>query len=50
MKCMKTHLAGDNLLVDLNRLISKEGWIAGCHFIDEDTKGPPIHSLVVALI
>ena len=43
------YLARDNFLVDLDGLVSKERWVAGCHFIDEDSQSPPIHRLVVAL-
>ena len=43
------YLARDNFLIDLDGLVSKERWVAGCHFIDEDSQSPPIHRLVVAL-
>lgn len=43
------HLPRDNLLVDLDGLVSEEGWVAGGHLIDENPQGPPVHSLVVAL-
>ncbi len=43
------HLAGDNLLVDLDRLIGIEGRIASGHFVNEDAQSPPIHCLVVTL-
>lgn len=42
------HLPRDNLLIDLDGLVSKEGWVAGCHLVDENPQGPPVHSLVVA--
>lgn len=45
----RPHLPRNNLLVDLNGLVSKEGRVAGCHLIDENPQGPPVHSLVVAL-
>lgn len=44
-----SYLSRHNLLIDLNRLICKERRVASCHFIDEDSKGPPIHSFVIAL-
>lgn len=43
------HLPGDNLLVDLDGLVGKEGWVASGHLVDENPQGPPVHSLVVAL-
>lgn len=42
------YLSGHNLLVYLNRLVSEEWWIAGSHFINENSKRPPVDSLVVA--
>ena len=43
------YLPRHNLLINLNRLICKEWRVASCHFIDEDSKGPPVHSFVIAL-
>lgn len=43
------HLPRDNLLIDLDGLVSEEGWVAGGHLVDENPQGPPVHSLVVAL-
>lgn len=45
----RPHLPRDNLLIDLDGLVSKKGWVAGCHLVDENPQGPPVHSLVVAL-
>lgn len=45
----RPHLPRNNLLIDLNRLVSKEGWVASSHLVDENPQGPPVHSLVVAL-
>lgn len=45
----RPHLPRNNLLVDLNGLVSEEGWVASSHLVDENPKGPPVHSLVVAL-
>ena len=45
----KTYFSRHNLLVDLNWLISEEGRISSCHFINEDSQRPPVHCLVVAL-
>ena len=47
--CISAYLARHNLFVDLDRLISKKGRITSSHFIDENSKGPPVHSFVVAL-
>lgn len=43
------YLPRHNLLIDLNGLIGKERGVSSCHFIDEDSKGPPVHSFVIAL-
>ena len=43
------YLARHNLFVDLDRLISEKGRVTSSHFIDKDSKCPPIHSFVVAL-
>ncbi len=43
------YLSRDNLLVDLDGLVSKEWWITSGHFIDKHSQSPPIHCLVVAL-
>lgn len=43
------HLAGHNLFVDLDRLISKKRRVTCSHFIDKNSKCPPVHSFVVAL-
>lgn len=43
------YLPRHDLLIDLNWLICKEWRVASCHFIDEDTEGPPVHSFVIAL-
>lgn len=44
-----TYLSRDNLFVNLYGLISKERWVTCSHFIDENTKGPPINSFVITL-
>lgn len=43
------HLPRDDFLVDLDRLVSEEGWVTSSHLVDEDSESPPVHSLVVAL-
>lgn len=43
------YLSGDDLLVDLNRLISKEWRVPRSHFIDQHSQRPPIDGLVVSL-
>lgn len=43
------YLARHNLFVDLDRLIGKKWRVTGSHFIDKDSKRPPVHSFVVAL-
>lgn len=43
------YLARYNLLIDLDGLICKERRVASCHFIDEDSQCPPVHSFVIAL-
>ena len=48
--CSKsTYSAGDDLLVDLNGLVSKERRVASSHLVHENSQGPPVHSLVVSL-
>jgi hypothetical protein len=44
-----TYFSRNNLLIDLDRLICKERRVAGRHLINQDPKGPPVYSLVVAL-
>lgn len=44
-----SYLSRHNLLIDLNRLICKEWRVASCHFVDENTEGPPVHGFVIAL-
>lgn len=44
-----TYTSGDDLLVDLDGLVSEERWIAGGHLVHENSQGPPVHCLVVAL-
>lgn len=43
------HLSRHYLLIDLNGLVGKKWRISSCHFIYQDTKGPPVNSLVVTL-
>ena len=43
------YLSRHNFLIDLDWLISKEWWVTSSHFIDENSQGPPINSLVVPL-
>lgn len=45
----RPHLPRNNLLVDLNGLVSEEWWVASSHLVDENPQGPPVHSFVVAL-
>lgn len=45
----RPHLPRDNLLIDLDGLVSEEGRVASSHLVDENSQGPPVHSLVVAL-
>ena len=41
--------AGDNFLVDLDRLVGKERRVAGCHLIHQHPESPPVHCFVVTL-
>jgi hypothetical protein len=43
------YLARDDLLVDLDGLVGKEGRVASCHLVHEDAQCPPVNRLVVAL-
>ena len=43
------YLSTQDLLVNPERIIIKEGGIAGQHLVYEDAQGPPVHRLVVAL-
>ena len=42
-------LASEDLLVDAEGVVVKEGRVAGKHLVDQDAKRPPVHCLVVAL-
>lgn len=44
-----SHLARHNLFIDLDGLISKKRRVTSSHFIDKNSKCPPVHSFVVAL-
>lgn len=44
-----SHLARHNLFIDLDGLISKKRRVTSSHFIDKNSKRPPVHSFVVAL-
>ena len=44
-----TNLSRDDLLVDLDGLVGEERRIASGHFINENTKCPPVHRFIVAL-
>ena len=44
-----TNLSRDDLLVDLDGLVSEERRIASSHFINENTKCPPVHCFIVTL-
>ena len=44
-----THPARDDLLVNLNGLVSEEGRVAGRHLVHQDPEGPPVDSFVVTL-
>ena len=43
------YLAAQDLLVNPEWIVVKEGRIAGQHLVYEDAQGPPVHRLVVAL-
>ena len=45
----KLEFSRHDLLVDLDGLVSEERWIAGGHLVHENSQGPPVHRLVVAL-
>ena len=42
-------LSTQDLLVDPERIVVKEGRIAGQHLVYEDAQSPPVHRLVVTL-
>ena len=42
-------LASEDLLVDAERVVVEEGRVAGQHFVDQDTKRPPVNRVSVAL-
>lgn len=42
------YLPRHNFFIDLNRLVREERWITGRHFINEDSKRPPVDSFIVA--
>jgi len=44
-----THLAGNNVLVEFGLLLCLERWMTRRHFIQQDTKSPPVHWETVAL-
>lgn len=44
------NLALEDFLVDRHRVIIVEGINTGVHFIDENTKGPPVDGLAVTLV
>lgn len=46
---MRAYFAGHNLFIDLDGLVCKKRGVASSHLIDENSKCPPVHSLVVAL-
>ena len=43
------NLSRDDLLVDLDGLISEERRVASSHLVYENTKRPPVHRLIIAL-
>lgn len=45
----RLYLSRDNLLINMDRLVSEEGWVASCHLIDQHPQSPPVHCFVVAL-
>ena len=45
----QANLAGDDLFVDLYRLISEERRVTGSHFVDQYTQSPPVDGFVVTL-
>ena len=49
MSDARLYLSRDNLLINMDRLVSEEGWIASCHLIDQHPQSPPVHRFVVAL-
>lgn len=42
-------LALQDFLVDAERLLIVEGWVARHHFVDQDPQRPPVHRLTVPL-
>ena len=42
-------LPAQDLLVDAEGVVVKEGRVAGQHLVQEDAEGPPVHCLVVPL-
>jgi len=44
-----TDLASYDLFIDLNWLVGKKWRISSCHFVDKDTKCPPVNRMVVTL-
>ena len=46
---VRLYLSRDNLLINMDRLVSEEGWVASCHLIDQHPQSPPVHRFVVAL-
>lgn len=49
LKEHSAYLSRYDLFIDLNRLICKERRVTSCHFIDENTECPPVHSFVITL-
>lgn len=46
---LQTHLPWYNLLVNLYRLVCKEGGVTGSHLIYQHSQSPPIHCFIVTL-
>lgn len=46
---MRIYFSCHDFLVDLNRLVGVKWRISGRHFIDKNSKRPPIDRLVIAL-
>lgn len=47
--CFNAHLPRDDLFVDLNGLVGKEGRVTGSHFINEHTQSPPVYCFIITL-
>lgn len=48
-RLLSTHLPRYNLLVNLNRLVCKEGGVTSSHLIYQHSQSPPVHCFIVTL-